>query len=353
MSAQFTEDVQSNNKNSANLAGAIRTDLEKIEGQFDYESPLFKQLRGCVTSHECLNERFGSVEPILNQLNTSVKLLTNTEGSLIQDLKGFGEKLTEAQMPTSNPVLEMELSSKFAENTQLQLQIHDISSEMDDLRKRLCSAETESQTLHQCVTDGTAKQQAMEERNQSLEGENLALRTEIKSTEQRVRREANEKSILLVSQMKTGHEKELQALQRQKDDMKHASDENTAKQITSTENRIREEVEKENAALIDQLKVQHGHELQTLQKEKDDMEHTSAELMVQQISATEKRTRQEVEKEYTALMDKLKGQHELELQTLQKERDDTENVSAEITAKLSGVQDSLVNLGITTWVILH
>lgn len=296
LSAQFTEDIRSTSQKNSDLLNAFRTDFTKIESQICSDSVLSTQLQACKASYECLKESLESVQPILNQLGTSAPSLTATQESLILDLKRFREELEESRVPAGNPVLEMELSSKFAENTQLQLRVHDMSSEMDNLRKQLEEVQTQSHQLHQSFSESESKRRAAEERNQQLKDEQAALKSEIDSIGQRIRDEAEKTRSIAMDQLAVQHQAEIEALQKQKNEMEHASAEVAAKHKAQCETEIRR-----------------------LQKDKDDVEHSSARIAAQ-----------------------LKAEYDNEIGSLRKHKEDTEHACVELTAQLSGVQECMV-----------
>lgn len=298
LSVQFAEDIRSNTRINSDLLKSFQDEVTKVESQICPESMLLAQLQECSTSYGCLKERLENVHPALNQLNASTAALAATQDSLMLDMKTLREKLEEPQVPTSNPVLEMELSSKFAENTQLQLQIHDMSSEMDNLRKQLGEIRTQNQNLQQSFSESVSERQAAEEHNRHLEAEKLALKSEIDSAALKVQQEADAANSIAVKQLAAQHQNEIEALLKQKDDI-----ENSAADIAA------------------QLKTQYESQLATIQNENDDKKNASAKIAAE-----------------------IKAEYEIKIGNLQKHKDDMGRASSDLTAQLSSVQECLVGI---------
>lgn len=224
ISVRFAENVEKSTKVNTSVSHKVHENMQLIECHFGSESTLFTQLEQCENSNENLKERFDIMRPTLNSLDISVQDLKTAESNLIQDLKGFGEKLAEAQIPANNPVLEIELSHKMTENTQLQLQLHEASSKIDSLRQQLCEMEAALSKARGSLTEATAERQRAEDRNKRLEIEKLALQGETARAEERIRQELEKENVALREQLKSEHEQKLQSIQTEKDVLEQESE---------------------------------------------------------------------------------------------------------------------------------
>ncbi|KAJ5173344.1 hypothetical protein N7492_005937 [Penicillium capsulatum] len=295
LSGQFTEDIRSNARTTSDLLNAFRKDLKGIESQICADSTLLQQLQIWNASYDRLREKFQEVEPKLNEFNITAALLNSNHNTLVHDMTSLQEKLNEPQVPTSNPVLEMELSSKFSENTQLQLRIHDMSSEIDKLRKQLGEAQAKSQDLERSLSNSNSRLQAAEERNKSLEAEQKVLKSEVEFTAKRIRDETDQERSAAVERLVSQHKTDIEHIRQEKDEKEHAS-----------------------AEMLAQLSNNFESQIAGLKKQKDNIEHASAGRMAQ-----------------------LKAQYEIEIEHLQLQKNDSGHAVTELTSQLSGVQDCL------------
>lgn len=224
LSTQFTKDVATGAKASSDLSTQLREDLQSIQGFLGPESTLVKQLAHCMNSYQDLNQNFGTIQPALSALHVSVESLAATEGDIFQDLRDFGKQLADARVNTSNPGLEKEISAKFAENTQLQLQVQGLSSEGDSLRRELNAKVAEMQDVRLSLVDVSGKLQVAETRNQQLERDNLSFQSEIAFAAQRTQEE-RDNCTTLSDQIKAQYEQQLQSLQREKENFEKGTEE--------------------------------------------------------------------------------------------------------------------------------
>jgi chromosome segregation ATPase len=225
MSIQFTASVETSTMINSSMSEKIRENVHLIERNLGTESMLLKQLASCESSYGNLNERLATVEPTLDTLNTSVRSLTAVESSLLGDLSGFCEKLAEAQIPSAQPGLELELSNKFSENTQLQLQLQAVSSEAETLRQRLGENETQTNTLRQSLAEATAGCKKAENDICRIENERLAMKCEFALTEQKIRQRLDQEKATATDRIKHEYEEKLQTLQKEKNDLENGSEE--------------------------------------------------------------------------------------------------------------------------------
>lgn len=195
---------------------ALQEALHAIEGNLGPYSSIFKQLANSESCYGNLQQQLQSVEPMLGSLDSSIKAVGITETDLVRGLETFGQKLSEARIPAGNPVLEMEISNKFAENTQLQLKLQEISIEAESLRKQLANKSSENQHLQHALTETVTNEQASRSQNARLEIEKTALRGELELLEQRIREELGAANTKLQGQMKGKFEEQIQDLETEK-----------------------------------------------------------------------------------------------------------------------------------------
>lgn len=223
LSTQFTESVATGTKTTVDLSAQVQQNLQIIQGFLGPDSTLVKQLDHCTSSYHNLDQSLETIAPTLGTLHTSVESLTATENDLVQDLKNLGERLAEAQAHSNRPGLEKELSAQFAENTRLQLQLQALSSERDSLQRELDAEVAETQNIRLSLTDVGAKLEVAESRNRQLENDKLALQREVTLAEQRSREERNNFTTLS-DQCKAQYEQQLQSLRREKEDIEKGTE---------------------------------------------------------------------------------------------------------------------------------
>ncbi|OQD61719.1 hypothetical protein PENPOL_c015G00982 [Penicillium polonicum] len=216
LAGQVASDVDRSTEMSKHMFQVLQEALQAIEGNFGPCSSIFKQLANSESCYGNLQQRIQNVEPMLGSLDASIKAVGITETDLVRGLETFGQKLSDAQIPTGNPVLEMEVSKKFAENTQLQLQLQEISIEVESLRKQLAKKSSENQHLQHALTESVTNEQASKSQNSRLEIEKTALQGELQLLEQRIREELGAAAIKLQGEMRGKFEKEVQNLKTEK-----------------------------------------------------------------------------------------------------------------------------------------
>lgn len=195
---------------------ALQEALQAIEGYLGPHSSISKQLANSESCYGNLQQQLQIVGPMLDSLGGSIKAVGITETDLVHGLETFGQKLSEARIPAGNPVLEMEISNKFAENTKLQLQLQEMSTEVESLRKQLANRSSENQHLQHALTETVANEQVSKSQTARLEIEKTALRGELQLLEQRVREELGAASTKLQDQMKAEFEEQVQGLETEK-----------------------------------------------------------------------------------------------------------------------------------------
>ncbi|KAJ6188655.1 hypothetical protein N7519_003563 [Penicillium mononematosum] len=216
LAGQVTSDVERSTEMSKNVFQAVQEGLQAIEGNFGPHSSIFKQLANSESCYGNLQQQLQIVGPMLDSLGGSIKAVGITETDLVRGLETFSQKLSEARIPAGNPVLEMEVSNKFAENTRLQLQLQEISTKVESLRKQLANKSSENEHLQHSLTETVANEQASKSQNARLEIEKTALQGELQLVEQRVREELSAASIKFQEQMKAKFEEQVQGLETEK-----------------------------------------------------------------------------------------------------------------------------------------
>lgn len=224
LSTGFTENVATGIKANIDLSAQVREDWQSVRVLLGPDSTLVKQLDGCMSWCRDFNQNVATIEPSLSALYGSVGSLAATEASLEHDLKDFGRKLAKAQIATNQPGLAKELLAKFAENTQLQLQLQELSSAKDSLQRELHTKATETENMRISSAEMSRKLQETETRIQQLESDKLTLQSEVALAEQRTQEE-RDKSITSKEQTKAQYERRFQRLQQEKDDLQKGTDE--------------------------------------------------------------------------------------------------------------------------------
>ncbi|CAG8931365.1 unnamed protein product [Penicillium salamii] len=207
LSGQFTSVLDRSNEMSNSVFQGLKEGLQSVEKNFGPYSPLVKQLANNENCYNSLQQQVQAVEPTLGNLGVSIKAVEATEASLICALQSFGQMLSAARIPAGNPVLEKELNAKFAENTQLQLRLQQISSEIDSLRMQVSSKTSENIQLQQTLTESMSRFETeikafqtanIQTRQMADELESqLEIRTQSEHLKEEAKKEA-EKALLLV-----------------------------------------------------------------------------------------------------------------------------------------------------------
>ncbi|KAJ5835874.1 hypothetical protein N7447_001900 [Penicillium robsamsonii] len=213
LAGQVTSNVDRSTEMSKNVFQALKEALQTIEGNLGPYSSIFKQLANSESCYGNLQQQLQIVQPMLDGLDASIKAVGTTETDLVRGLETFSQKLSEARIPAGNPILEIEISKKFDENTQLQLQLQEISLEVESLRKHLASKSSENQHLQHALTGAVTNEQASKSQNARLEIEKTALQGELQLLEQRIREELHAASIKVQGQIKAKLEEQIQGLE--------------------------------------------------------------------------------------------------------------------------------------------
>lgn len=216
MAGQFTSDLDRTNEMGKNVLQALHEGLQLIESNCGPYSNLVKQLANNENGCSSLQYHVQTAEPILGSLAASVNAVEARETELIHELQGFTQMLSEAKIPAGNPVLEKELTSKFAENTQLQLQLQQVANDVQSLREQVSSKASENQSLQQALAEIANTEREHKDHVTRLEIENTGLKGELGVLEQRVRDELTTVGRKAQDEVRTRFEDDIRALQTAK-----------------------------------------------------------------------------------------------------------------------------------------
>lgn len=225
MSTHFITSVETSTAVNSSVSDKVQGNLQLIEQHLGTESTLLKQLGNCESSSENLRDNITAIEPTLRTLDISVRSLETTESILLDGLSGFSEKLAEAQIQPASLGLELELSNKFAENTELQLRLQALSLEAEFLQQRLRETEAQVYTLNNSLKEETAERQKVENHSHKIETEKLAIQGELVLAEQKIRQELDKEKTTATDEIRHEYEQNLQTLQREKEDLENGSEE--------------------------------------------------------------------------------------------------------------------------------
>lgn len=192
MAIKLTESIETSNKVNVGVSKSVQDSLHSIESHLSADSQIFQQLAECHTSYGWLKGKLGAVEPTLENLSVSVKLVLDSENELARQFGDFSKKLEDVQMPKGNPELERQLADKFAENTKLQLDLQKVVSKVDSLKQLASDKDATIQKLQQSLSDARERCRAVENRNQGLEIDKTALKGEMELRDQSIRHQAQE-----------------------------------------------------------------------------------------------------------------------------------------------------------------
>lgn len=201
------------------MSKSIDDSVHSIESHFGANSHLVQQLADCRTSYGWLKEKLETVEPTLDNLSTSVGIIMDSGRNLTGQFEDFGKKLEEVQITQGSHDSERRLMELFAENTQLQLRLQKLSSEIDSLKQLDSEKDAKSEGLRQSLIEAKQKDRAAEDRIRRLEMEKTAMMGEMELRDQRTRHELATVNAKSQDQMKAQYEKRLQTLQAEKDEL--------------------------------------------------------------------------------------------------------------------------------------
>ncbi|KAJ5776209.1 uncharacterized protein N7511_001220 [Penicillium nucicola] len=224
LAGQLARGIETNKDVSNGLSRALQEGLQTIEKSLGPDSVLSNQLANSETHYEHLQGSLEVVGPVISSLNASVKAMRATETDLVHGLEIFDQRLADSQFPAGNPVLEMEISTKFAENTQLQLELQKVSLDLESLREQHGKITSENEYLQHALTEAITNEQSSKSQNSRLEIEKTALRGELQLVEQRIRDDLRIASTKAQDRLKADFEKEIQRLEIANSEMKTYSD---------------------------------------------------------------------------------------------------------------------------------
>ncbi|KAJ5105777.1 hypothetical protein NUU61_003124 [Penicillium alfredii] len=220
---QFSKIVERSSETNLEVSKSLKEDLQSVERSLGPESSFFKQLVGSEKVYSDIQERLYIIQPSLDSLDASVKAISNTGHSLLHGMKGLEERLAEAQVPVTNPILELELSSKFDENTQLQLQLQEVSIELESLRKQFGDKEAANEDLRLSLQAAVDRERKADDRNTELEIEKTTLQHELFSNEQRLPEELSKAKTASQEETRADYEQRLHILEEKNAGLEKAS----------------------------------------------------------------------------------------------------------------------------------
>lgn len=219
MTTKLTESFETSNRVNLGVSKSIDDSVQSIGSHFGANSHLVQQLADCRTSYGWLKGKLEAVEPTLDNLNTSVGIIMDSGRNLTRQFEDFGKKLEEAQITKGSQDSERRLTGLFAENTQLQLRLQKLSSEIESLKQLGSEKDARSGELLQSLTEARRMYRAAEDRIRGLEVEKTAMKGEMELRDQRTRHELATANVNSQDQMKAQYERRLQTCQAEKDEL--------------------------------------------------------------------------------------------------------------------------------------
>lgn len=206
------------------MSKSIDDSVHSIEYHVGANSHLFQQLAECGTSYGWLKGKLETVEPTLNNLSTSVGVILDSGSNLARRFEDFGKKLEEVPIFKGIQDSERRLTELFAENTQLQLRLQKLSSEIDSVKQLDSEKDAKTEGLRQSLIEARQKYIAAEDRIRGLEMEKTAMKGEMELRDQRTRHELATVNANSQAQMRAQYERRLQTLQAEKDELEKAAE---------------------------------------------------------------------------------------------------------------------------------
>lgn len=225
LATHLTSDVELATDANLETSRKIEENTKAIECTLGPESTFCKQINSCNASHGSFGARMGEVAPMLNDLGISVKSLKASGDYLVHELKGLSASLREYQTSYQNPPLELELSNKVAENANLELRLQKVGLEAVSLRESLNQREVESQSLQKLIEELSAKDQFMKKREIELESENTSLREQAKLSQEKAREMIEKQKLSSQEDIKSRHNEQIEVLQKEKQNLEETSGE--------------------------------------------------------------------------------------------------------------------------------
>lgn len=326
VAARFVTDVESATMASLDVSHSIEANTKTIERDLGSESILFKQLGLCNTAHESLTGTLGSISPMLNDLDTSVKSMAVSGNHLVHELKGLSTRLRESETPAINPVFELELSNKFSENTELQLRLQSISSEAESFRQKLHELEAKNRNLEVSMAESSANHRTIERRGLQLEAENTCLHNQMESVKEEARK--------MIDGERAASKKDLQIMEDNGLQLK-AKNNLLQNQVQSVQEEGRIMIAEEKAASKKDLQIMQHRELQ-LEAENDRLQG--------QLKSVSDEAQKVLFEEKAAFKKNIKLHHEEQIEIIQQEKKKLEEEYEALTIQLQGARESLVSV---------
>ncbi|KAJ5720440.1 uncharacterized protein N7483_008374 [Penicillium malachiteum] len=348
LATQFTQNIEGSIRINNGVSKTLQKRFQEIQHHLGSESPMMKRLDHCDAAYEALKNKLDVIQPALGTLSNSVHTFTSTENMLVHDLESLSKKLEEVQIPAGNPALELEVAKKFTENTELQVKVHERNSKIETLNECLSSNKTLIEDLQQSLSAAAEKQHETENQNKRLSTEKTKMQLEMESSEQRIRQELDKQSHESLNRMKMEHEAHLRVLQNEKNDVERSAGE-LVTQLQSIQKSLVEAKELVN---------KHSHErevsLQGKEKRIGELEKSCTDALTQLTIQTEEIQKfQELDAtsrvENSDLRDRLEHAqqkiHDLE-QKLTETGTETENAAVSRTAGIvpfAAIQNQLLS----------
>ncbi|KAJ5612767.1 hypothetical protein N7510_005961 [Penicillium lagena] len=197
--SQFSNDVDKSTVINTVTMQSLMQELQSVKRNLGSDSSLFKKLIDSESAQKSVERKLDAIEPAISKLDTSVKSLETTEHNLSRGLEEFGGKLGKGRLVAANPALEMELSNKSVEISQLQSR------------------------LQESLNDASLKKQAFQDRVINLESEKVALKNEIQVVEQRAREHFTKANTVSQNSLEATYKQQLQGLEKEKEALEKES----------------------------------------------------------------------------------------------------------------------------------
>ncbi|KAF3388506.1 hypothetical protein F1880_003864 [Penicillium rolfsii] len=221
---KLTKSFETCNKLNIGVSKSVQDSMHSIESHISADSEILQQFAKYHTSYEWLKDKIGGIEPTLENLNASVRVMSDSENKLARQFDDFGRKLEEAKMPTGNPEFERQMADSTKLQLNLQKMVSELVSEVDSLKRQTSEKDSYIQNLQQSLTDARETYKIVENQNQGLEIEKTALKGEVELRDQRIHRELITEYTSSQNLMKAQYEQQLRILQAEKEELEKGAE---------------------------------------------------------------------------------------------------------------------------------
>ena len=211
---QLTNDIGGNSELNTQLAQDLRRRADMIVNAVDSNSVLFKQLAAGQEMCTRLKMDLESVAPKLCDLTASIGRLDEKEDGLVQKLGEVEKSFFESRV-FEKTALELQATEQSTRN-QLQLQLDEISAQLDIAQASLAVKEAENEKIRNSLSEAGAKAQDTEKQVMRLQSEVAFLQGNAKAAELRVREELNRASVIARDHIRAKFEQQLHNALREK-----------------------------------------------------------------------------------------------------------------------------------------